>query len=281
MDEMNNENNISENSTENMNVDAEQSYDAVLENQKAKQNPKFNCEGTLFTFFGAFGIVFMCFLLIFQIWLTPIQVVGRSMLPTINTSATSDSDDEHCDIVYYNKDSSYQNDDIVIVSNEEQQYIKNTTNHKVDFFIKRVIACPGQTITFFLTDVKQTGLIQNYYYDFVVKDKDGNTINLDDSYQTEEMFFSEIEYITSSSTWFKELFARIANDQIENIEDRTAEITLKENEYFVMGDNRNNSDDSRVLGLINYSDIAGCVKLHIPYGTSLLQAIWLKFISLF
>lgn len=277
MDEMNTTSDISENSTEPPVEMVEQSYDAELEKLKAQQNPKFNCEGTLFTFFGIFGVVFMSFLLIFQIWLTPIQVVGRSMMPTINVSATSDKDEEHCDIVYYNKDSSYQNDDIVIVSNEQNQYINDKD---VDFFIKRVIACPGQTIVFYLTEVSNTGLVRNYYYDVLVKDSSGNTISLDDSYKTEEMFFTSTEYIFSESSWFKQLFAKIANDSLD-LEERKAEISLKENEYFVMGDNRNHSDDSRVLGLISYSDISGKVKLHIPYGKSLIQAIWIKLKSLF
>ena len=34
-------------------------------------------------------------------------------------------------------------------------------------------------------------------------------------------------------------------------------LTLKENEYFVLGDNRDNSLDSRKIGLVNKSDIIG------------------------
>ncbi len=35
------------------------------------------------------------------------------------------------------------------------------------------------------------------------------------------------------------------------------EVTLKENEYFVLGDNRNNSRDSRYYGPIDYKNIIG------------------------
>ncbi len=249
---------------------------------KSKQNPKFYSEGSVVAFCCVFGIVFMAFLLIFQIWLTPIQVVGKSMLPTINASVISDSDDKHCDVVYYNKDSSYQNDDIVIIQNKNSKYIDDSTfpeDKKIQYIIKRVIACPGQTIVFFLTSQEISGLSTTYYYDVLVKDASGNQIALDDSYRTETMQFTLAEYYAESE-FFQDLFKNI-QDVTLPLEQRKCEITLKENEYFVMGDNRNHSDDSRVLGIISYQDISGEVKLHLPYGKTLFQAVWLKLKTLF
>ena len=46
-----------------------------------------------------FGIGFLIFTFIFQIQLTPIYIVGRSMQPTINTQCQSSNDTEHCDLV--------------------------------------------------------------------------------------------------------------------------------------------------------------------------------------
>ena len=64
------------------------------------------------------------------------MVVGKSMQPTINASANSDSDEEHVDIVYYSKNNTYKNDNIVIISNLTNKYINSS---QVEFFIKRII----------------------------------------------------------------------------------------------------------------------------------------------
>ena len=40
-----------------------------------------------------------------------------------------------------------------------------------------------------------------------------------------------------------------------------------------MGDNRNNSSDSRAFGCVALEDIAGRVELLVPYGDSLLDSI--------
>lgn len=245
-------------------------------NQPVKKKD-FHVEGTVYTFLAIFGIVFMSCLLIFQILLSPILVIGRSMQPTINISVLSDTDDEHCDYVYYAKSKSYQNDDIVIVSNEEQVYV---ADKDVEFFIKRVIACPGQTITFFLTDSTTSGFLTTYYYDFVVKDENGNIVSLDDSYETEEMCFTSTMVMYTSSTWFRTIFSNLANSSLPD-EERIYSLTLNDNQYFVMGDNRNESEDSRYFGAVSYDYIAGDVKIHIPYGKTIFYGIWQYIKSIF
>lgn len=40
------------------------------------------------------------------------------------------------------------------------------------------------------------------------------------------------------------------------------DLTLEEDEYFIMGDNRNNSSDSRIIGPIKRVDIAGKIIIH-------------------
>ncbi|MCD7805782.1 MAG: signal peptidase I [Lachnospiraceae bacterium] len=53
------------------------------------------------------------------------------------------------------------------------------------------------------------------------------------------------------------------------------EITLGENEYIVLGDNRNNSEDSRTssVGIVEKSQISGKVWLALPYGGSRMKPL--------
>ncbi|MCD7862389.1 MAG: signal peptidase I [Lachnospiraceae bacterium] len=53
------------------------------------------------------------------------------------------------------------------------------------------------------------------------------------------------------------------------------EITLGENEYIVLGDNRNNSEDSRVssVGIVEKSQISGRVWLALSYGDSRMKTL--------
>jgi signal peptidase I len=50
--------------------------------------------------------------------------------------------------------------------------------------------------------------------------------------------------------------------------------TIQSDEYFLMGDNRNNSTDSRMVGPVKKSDLLGKMEILIPYGTNFFVGIW-------
>lgn len=245
----------------------------------AKENKKgFFTEGGIFSILSIFAVAFLISFFVFQVFMVPIKVVGSSMQPTLNMQIESETDENHSDIVYYHKQKSYKNDDIVIIENKNKAYVNNSS---VNFIIKRIIACPGQTITFFVTDTDTSEFLNTvYYYDVLVKDKNGNVINLDDSYLSSKnkMKFSESDYLylstSNESPILAEIYKGLMNEYSTNA--HTYSITLGKNEYFVMGDNRNNSEDSRYFGTVKNNTIAGKVLLQVDYGKNVWQAIWKK-----
>lgn len=86
-----------------------------------------------------------------------------------------------------------------------------------EYFIKRVIGLPGETVM-----IKDGGVY--------VTDSFGNTMRLPESY-------------LPATT--------------ETVAQSEEPVTLKNNEFFVLGDNRNGSKDSRSFGPVNQSFIIG------------------------
>lgn len=121
-------------------------------------------------------------------------------------------------------DDTFHNNEYLIVDQVTYRFTEPTRGDVVifryprnpsKFFIKRVIAVPGDTISIYADEV------------MITNEENPEGLILDEPY-------------------------------VKDMSPDTAlEMTLKEDEYFVMGDNRNASSDSRVWGVLNRKYIVG------------------------
>lgn len=255
-----------------------------------KEKDKFFTNRFVFIFLFVFGIAFTFSTLIFQVILTSTRVIGVSMKPTINANyveGQSNLTDKHedCDIVFCYNLNEYQNNDIVVVDNPLLEnntykyipYIRPSMDEPVTSIIKRVIARPGETITFFCTPMAEPvdDILDFYSYSFKLFDSNGNEKTIDQSYLAEPMYFyyppdeldSDLSYYAKYFPRYMEMIRALKNNNEYSV-------TIPEKQYFVMGDNRNNSTDSRYFGMIDQEDIVGKVVLQVKYGKTLIGAIW-------
>lgn len=240
----------------------------VQEPQKQKKD--YKTSSVFFHLLCVFCVIITSFLFVFQVYLTPISVYGLSMYPTINYSAGEDDDRSKTDLVYYREKESYNRGDIVIFSNLSEQYVQNNSSSKpVSYLIKRVIACPGDTITFYLTD-NSNDSFGIYYYSFELTDANGTKIEVNETYINEPMCI--YKHSTTAQGKFSEV-SEVFFDTSLPLSERRVSLKISDGCYFVMGDNRNNSSDSRYFGEINQNDICGNVRLHIKYGENIFTAI--------
>lgn len=278
-----NQNTQEENTKQTETLNQPETKEESLTNDQQKPKNKFFISSGLYCFLMIFGVVFLVSLYFFQVFMSPIKVVGKSMQPTINSQVLSDDDEEHCDIVYYRKQNSYTNDDIVIISNENDKYVDSADPEKpAKFLIKRIIACPGDEITFYVTNYENS----IYYYDILVKNNNGEQVFLTDSYLKEEMKFTESEYRSNKFYYdtqltyksYYETYIKIFSELVKSTESNYTSYTFKisDDKYFVMGDNRNHSRDSRYFGSVDTNSISGKVILQVPYGQNIWQALWIK-----
>lgn len=161
-----------------------------------------------------FGISFIAIYLLFYIF-PPYLVSGTSMNKTLTDKAFGFG------IRYCN----LEKGDIVVFSNSK-------TNGSD--YIKRVIACPGDTLEIINHDVYVNGKL----------------IKEDYAYYDQGILGSE--YI-------------ITPDGTQTPKYHLEKMTLGDDEYFVMGDNRNHSLDSRRIGVIHKGDVK-CKMLFFLWG---------------
>jgi len=134
---------------------------------------------------------------------TPVQVVGTSMVPTLNDNQI---------LLLKKYDHEFERFDIVVF-----EYEKST-------LIKRVVGLPGEHVEYRNNKLYING--KKVSEEFIKED-------------TEDFKLSEIDYKI-----------------------------IPKGHYFVMGDNRNNSTDSRYIGLINEDEIKGSTNYSLfPFNT--------------
>lgn len=159
------------------------------------------------------------FIMVFANILVPGRVYQRSMEPTLQDGQN---------ILIYKFEYKPKRNDIVIIEN------KSLNGDNSDFIIKRIIAVPGDRIRFRRIDVVGQLFINNAEFISQAQKQAGKPTH-----------FTVTEYY------------KLVQHQFNALEEPPFEITLAEGYYIALGDNFENSTDSRDLGAFHISQIGG------------------------
>lgn len=174
------------------------------------------------TYYSVVGLLITLSIL-FNVFVQRVQVSGHSMDPTLKTNEK----------LFALKHVPIDRFDIVVA--------KEKTDDENIFIIKRVIGLPGDTVEYKKDQLYVNGKKMNepYLDSFKEKLKDGSLIDYFTKINSNYANFDfNTDYLTVDSS---------GND--------TFKVTLKSNEYFLLGDDRPISKDSRAIGPIKKSDI--------------------------
>lgn len=174
------------------------------------------------TYYSLVGLLITLSIL-FNVFVQRVQVSGHSMDPTLKTNEK----------LFAIKHIPIDRFDIVVA--------KEKTDDENIFIIKRVIGLPGDTVEYKKDQLYVNGkkINEPYLNSFKEKLKDGSLIDYFTKINSNYANFNfNTDYLTVDSS---------GNDSFK--------VTLKSNEYFLLGDDRPISKDSRAVGPIKKSDI--------------------------
>lgn len=176
---------------------------------------------------------------IFGCFFTIAMVSGASMMPNLVSGEQV--------LVVYNKEIKFQSV-VVCLIDEDDNYIDLSIKHMAgfedkhytDYYVKRVIGMPGDSIRW----DNESGLYVNGEY--------FNEEYLSPTYSSSGDPIDNVFYYENNEKHYVE-------------KNQLGEYIIPEGYYFVMGDNRNNSTDSRAIGLIKEENIIGTVTKHMNF----------------
>lgn len=185
------------------------------------------------SFFALINIVFN-----FVYIKTPVR--GFSMQPTLNTSVSDPNIDG--DTAYVNRYSSYNVNDIVVA--QVDWWDRGT-------IIKRLIAKPGDNFKIVENDNSYSLIVNGKL--LYTREKNGNTIH---DLELENYYNYYTSYVD----------ARRGTSSIQHDSEGQEIVVMQENEYFLMGDNWLESEDSLLHGPVTSNEIIGKVEMITRYG---------------
>lgn len=174
------------------------------------------------TYYSLVGLLITLSIL-FNVFVQRVQVSGHSMDPTLKTNEK----------LFAIKHIPIDRFDIVVA--------KEKTDDENIFIIKRVIGLPGDTVEYKKDQLYVNGkkINEPYLDSFKEKLKDGSLIDYFTKINSNYANFDfNTDYLTTDKS---------GNDSFK--------VTLKSDEYFLLGDDRPISKDSRAVGPIKKSDI--------------------------